>query len=102
MNVGFQPRLRARSSLYDLIAYRSIERRSVGAGSPIPVDDLPPLPVSASPSPISPSLELATDQDPELEAQPSTMASKKATKAANNGDVEEQYGEFEATTVGNR
>ena len=95
MNVVFRPRLRARSSLYDLIAYRSFERRSAGAGSPISVEDFPPLPESTSASPISPLPQPVPKQNLQPEAQPGIMASKQAAKAGTDGDAEEHYGELD-------
>lgn len=94
MNVGFRPRLKARPSLYDLIAHHSIERLSVGAGSPISVEDLPPLPISASPSPIAPLPAPVRVQYLEPEAQSARMAPKKAAKPERDADVEDQYGEL--------
>ena len=95
MNVGFRPRLRAHPSLYDLIAYRSIERLSVGASPPIAAEDLPPLPVSATASPVSPSPEPVKIPNREPEAQPATMAPKKAAKPARDVEAEEQHGEWQ-------
>jgi V-type H+-transporting ATPase subunit A len=90
MNVGFRPRLEARPSLYDLLAYRNIERLSAGLASPTSIQDIP-LPPSPSPSLLSPKPESTQEEYPEPAAQSATMAPK---KAAQDADVEEQYGEF--------
>lgn len=93
MNVGFRPRLQARPSLYDLLAYRSIERLSFGAGSPIPVEDLPPLPPSTTASPVTPLAESLKIQPLQPELQPTAMAPKKAAKPAQaDADTEGQQG----------
>lgn len=97
MNVGFRPRLRARPSLYDLIAFHSIERLSLGVGS-IPVEDLPPLPESTTASPLSPAPDPIALQHREPEAPPVTMAPKKNTKPARDADEEEQHGSWRQTS----
>jgi V-type H+-transporting ATPase subunit A len=98
MNIGFRPRLRARPSLYDLIAYRSIEGL-LEQHSPSQIEDLPPLPISTASSPVSPPSDLVSVQYREPETQPATMAPKKSAKPAGDVEAEEQYGELQEAST---
>jgi hypothetical protein len=75
--------------LYDLLAYRSIERLSIRAASATLAEDLPPLPNSPGASPLSPPPEPIQEECPEPVAQSASMPPK---KAARDADADEQYG----------
>ncbi|TVY33350.1 V-type proton ATPase catalytic subunit A [Lachnellula occidentalis] len=86
MNVGFRPRLRARTSLYDLIHNRTIEQLSQHPHHSFP-EELPPLPSSPFPTPPSTPSKF---EEIELVAEPAKMPPKK--EAVRDEDGEEQYG----------
>ncbi|TVY39578.1 V-type proton ATPase catalytic subunit A [Lachnellula cervina] len=82
MNVGFRPRLRARTSLYDLIHNRTIDQLSQHPPHHSYPEELPPLP-SSPPAPLK-SEEIG------FVAEPAKMPPKK--EVARDEDGEEQYG----------
>jgi len=92
MNIGLRPRLKARSSLYDLVRNRNIDQLSVQPLRSF-VEELPAL---LPPLPSSPDSILSTPPTPVLPnhpglvKQPPNMAPKK--EVARDADGEEQYG----------